>query len=163
MSLDDSHDLTQTTFLRVWQTFDQFQPRGRDESWLFTIARNVWRNHIRDMAAAKRASIRIPLHEASNDSGSSLPRPQDIERPLLELISKERRAWVIQAIKRLPSQMRHCFLFRYGQGCKTKDIARLMGLSVQSVKSHLHQGRKKLVEMIEQEQIKKEEGRWHPP
>jgi DNA-directed RNA polymerase specialized sigma24 family protein len=45
--------------------------------------------------------------------------------------------------------MRQCFLFRFQQGRKYKDIAQIMQISIQSVKSQLHQAKHRLRQILE--------------
>jgi RNA polymerase sigma factor (sigma-70 family) len=60
------------------------------------------------------------------------------------VLERERTVALSQAIQGLPEQMRTCFLLRYDQGRKYKEIAVLMKISIDTVKAHLFQARKRL-------------------
>ena len=52
----------------------------------------------------------------------------------------------------MPDQMRRCCLLRYDKELKYKDIADEMGISIETVKAHLHQARKRLIARLGGEQ-----------
>jgi DNA-directed RNA polymerase specialized sigma24 family protein len=45
--------------------------------------------------------------------------------------------------------MRRCCLLRYEQGLKYQEIAVVMKISIETVKAHLHQARKRLAAKLE--------------
>ena len=50
----DAADLTQDTFVAVWESLDRFEAGKPLTPWLFGIARNIWRNH--NSGRSRRAS-----------------------------------------------------------------------------------------------------------
>src|SRR5215204_5347199 len=68
---DESQDLTQETFLRVFQGIGQFRGEASFQTWLLRIATNVWHNEIRHRMAAKRAATAIPLEEATQEKSTA--------------------------------------------------------------------------------------------
>ncbi len=44
--------------------------------------------------------------------------------------------------------MRHCCTLRYEKGLKYTEIATVMKISIETVKAHLHQARKRLIDML---------------
>ncbi len=51
-SREDSQDLASETFVRAFRSFGDFRGEAKPFTWLHTIATNVWRNRMRDAAAA---------------------------------------------------------------------------------------------------------------
>jgi RNA polymerase sigma-70 factor (ECF subfamily) len=51
---------------------------------------------------------------------------------------------LLMALRRFPPQMRRCFLLRFDQGLKYREIAAVMHLSIETVKSQLGQARQRL-------------------
>jgi RNA polymerase sigma-70 factor (ECF subfamily) len=49
-----------------------------------------------------------------------------------------------RALQDLPEQMRRCFILRFDQQLRYREIAAVMQISIQTVKSHLHQARERL-------------------
>jgi RNA polymerase sigma-70 factor (ECF subfamily) len=54
-----------------------------------------------------------------------------------------------EILQQMPEQMRRCFLLRFGEEMKYREIAEVMSISIQTVKSHLHQARARLREGLE--------------
>ncbi len=146
-SPEDVKDLTQETFLRVFNAIDSFRRESRFEWWMFEIADSVYKNELRRKKADKRDGIELPLdipvsEEAPTGPGLVLksrdPSPEE------ETAWRERLASVRSALQDLPPQMRLCCVLRYERGLKYQEIATVMNISIETVKAHLHQARKKL-------------------
>ena len=64
------------------------------------------------------------------------------------MIKRERSARLRSALQELPPQMRTCCVLRYVRGLKYQEIATVMKISIETVKAHLHQARKRLIEKL---------------
>ena len=144
---DESEDLAQEVFLRVYKHLDSFRGEARVETWLFQIAANLYRNTLRGRAALKRQALEIVLNE---EAILAAPEPTG---PLYEaaepgpfevVLAKERSRILHGAIDELPSQMRRCLLLRVDQDLKYREIAELLRISIETVKAHLFQARQLL-------------------
>jgi len=147
-SPEETRDLTQDVFLRVFKGIGSFRLESRFETWLFEIADHVYQNELRRRGTTKRKGWEISLEtggqsEEGEDSTPFEPPPSP-PRALDEVLERERVERLSRAIQELPEQMRTCFLLRYGQGRKYKEVAILMKVSIDTVKAHLHQARKRL-------------------
>ena len=150
-SNEDSRDLTQDVFSRVFNAIDTFRRESRFERWLFEIAKNVYRNKLRSLKAEKRDVVKVSLDIPPDDEGASGPRlePASGETSALDsLVERERRAKLQAALKELPPQMRACCELRYIQGLKYHEVATAMKISIETVKAHLHQAGKRLKEKL---------------
>jgi len=146
-SSEESRDLTQDVFYRVFKSIDTFRRESRFERWLFEIALNIYRNELRRKGAEKRDAVELSIDTASEDDEASgkIKEPGSGERSVLEaLIDRERRATLIAALQSLPPQMRICCVLRFEKGLKYHEIATAMKISIETVKAHLHQARKRL-------------------
>jgi RNA polymerase sigma-70 factor (ECF subfamily) len=110
---EECQDLAQDTFLRAFRAFDRFRFDAKPSTWLLTIAFNVWRNRMRETAAAKRSGDEVPLSEASSSEAS--PEAED-RPPDQALDDEERRRLLRKASADLPPQMRRCVSGRAGDG-----------------------------------------------
>jgi RNA polymerase sigma-70 factor (ECF subfamily) len=143
-SPDDASDLTQEVFFRVYRSIGTWRGQ-RFESWLFEIAANVWHNELRRRGTVKRKGREDSLDEADERGVTLGETIESTERnPLDRLQERERAEDLAAEIGKLPPQMRQVFLLRYQQDRKYKEIAMLLGISIETVKAHLFQARKRL-------------------
>jgi RNA polymerase sigma-70 factor, ECF subfamily len=155
-SPEDSSDLTQDVFSRVFKAIDTFRRESRFERWLFEIATNAFRNYLRGRGADKRDAVELSIDVSVEDeSAQRVPELAAEEaNPLESMIEKERRAKLRAALEGLPPQMRTCCLLRYKKGLKYQEIATVMKISIETVKAHLHQARKRLIDLLGDEEGK---------
>lgn len=144
-SAEECHDLAQETFLRAYRRWDQCRA-DQEKGWIFTIAANLYRNTIRHRRASKRDVKRQSLSELL-DQG--LDPSGDDDDPADRLLEKQQHRLLMKAMEELPPRMRRVFLLRFQQGRKYKEIAQVMKISIQSVKSQLHQAKKRLRDALE--------------
>lgn len=147
---EESRDLAQETFLRVYRGMGGFRQEARIETWLFKIARNIAHNARRHDNAARRQHEEVSLEDAL-EKGKPLPRatgpaaagsPSD---PLADLLENERAGALRQAVEKLPPKMRQVLLLRVDQSLKYREIAVLLEVSIETVKAHLHQAKSSLI------------------
>ncbi len=154
-SPEDARDLTQDVFLRVFRGIASFRLESGFKTWLFEIADHVYQNELRRRGAGKRKGWEISLETGGKDEEgkpAGYEPPPSEPRALDDVLERERSIALSQAIQALPDQMRTCFLLRYDQGRKYKEIAVLMKISIDTVKAHLFQARKRLkLELAEPE------------
>ena len=146
-SPEDCLDLTQETFLRIYRGIDSFRREAQFDTWLWTIATNVYRARFKRESASKRIHQEVPLERFENPEGSSeLELPANTPLPLDESLLKERSQRLREAIEKLPDQMRKCLILRVYHDLKYREISIAMRLSIDTVKAHLFQARRRLQE-----------------
>lgn len=151
-SAEDSRDLTQDVFLRVFKGMHTFRRESRFERWLWEIAAHAYLNDIRRRRTEKRDGLETSLDTpVENDDGSSPAPgiPTSDPSPEEQVIKGEQLAAFRAALQELPDQMRRCCLLRYEKGLKYQEIAAIMKISIETVKAHLHQARKRLAARLE--------------
>ncbi|MDQ2747052.1 MAG: sigma-70 family RNA polymerase sigma factor [Acidobacteriota bacterium] len=148
-SAPEADDLTQETFLRVYHKIEQF--RGGDapfEAWLWQIANNLFRKSITRQHTLKRTGATISLDDDESDVADVYLADKSGATPLDEILRAEQRQELQTAIEDLPEQMRKCIKLRVFQDLSYREIAVVMRLSTQTVKTHLFQARKHLRERL---------------
>jgi len=128
-------DLAQETFLRAFRALASFDPaRGSLAAWLFTIARNL--------AASERARIR-PHREVRTADGA--PEPRSAEDGPAELNERaETIARVQHALAGLPGPLHSTFVLAEVRDLSLKEVARIEGCALGTVKSRVHRAREQL-------------------
>ena len=130
-----AEDLTSQTFEKAWKRRQQF--RGTDEqlpAWLFTIARNVLRDHLR------RKKTTITLEAAINQAGD--------EYPEIQVEKKMAFAKLVILINQLPERQRELVTLKFGAELTNREIAQLTKLSESNVGTILHRAVTKLREQM---------------
>ncbi len=141
---EEARDLAQETFLRAHRGSDSFRGDARESTWLFEIARNIFKNQLRDNATLKKRRIEVSLSQSSSQDDSATDPALEVEdpRPLPDKIAldHERAARLARAVESLSPQQRQCVELRLAD-LKYHEIAAIMLISIETVKSHLHQAR----------------------
>lgn len=135
---DEAHDLAQDAFKRFYEHKDQV--RG-DDAWPFlqSVARTVLLNKLRDQKAGKRSGKTVEIDDPEVGELSAPEGPDYAERQEQEM----RRRGLHAAIKELPEGQQQCLGLWLG-GFKLEEIAKLLGISLDAVKSRLRDARRQL-------------------
>lgn len=145
----EAEDLTQDTFLNAYRGIHTFRGDASLKTWLLGVALNVWRNDLRRKSAVKRAALEVPLEDP--ESGEEEVSLQILTDELISsLLREERRRLIVQELRKLPPQMRRCMFLRVLQDLKYEEIAAVLRISIQTVKSQLFQARQRLKETLEE-------------
>lgn len=126
---DSAQDLTATTFERAWKSRAGYRPSTASVStWLFGIARNVLKEHLRKgRLNRKRLNQAIQAEET--------PISTDIERIYQQEQEKES---LRKILLELPKRQQDLIALKYGAGLTNREIAQITGLSESNVGSILH-------------------------
>lgn len=119
-------DLTQETYRRAWSSLDQFRRGSSFYTWLFRIATNVFLNHQR------RPSRLQPMTETTRETLAD-PSPDGADRTL----KKQERQQLRRVVLELPSELRLVVTAKFWGEVKTRDLARLEGLSHSAIRKRL--------------------------
>ncbi len=152
-SSEAARDLTQDTFFRVFRT-RAVELKSRDDltRWLLTIASNVAKNDLRAQQAGKRFAFEISL-DAPREGEDGEGTPKELEdrsarNPRDEILWDEKLRRLEREIAEMPEKMRQVIRLRALQGRSQQEVAIALGISEQTVKSHLHQARQRLRERL---------------
>lgn len=131
----DAQDVLQETMLTVARSIGQFRGDSTLGTWLFTIARSFCvKKHRRGKhAPAEHASIDDPLLAATVID----PGPQ----PEAAIAGKEIGEALEIAIGELAPMYREVLVLRDGEGLTAPEVAEVLGIGVDAVKSRLHRAR----------------------
>ncbi len=148
-SPEEADELTQETFLRVYNKIEQFRGEAPFEAWLWQIAANLFRKSVARRHTQKRAGETVSLEgDDENSSPDVYLQDKNVASPLDGILEAEERREMRTAIEDLPEQMRKCIKLRVFQDLSYKEIAVVMRLSPQTVKTHLFQARRHLRERL---------------
>lgn len=128
--------LTQECLLRAYRGRETYRGESSPETWLLSIALNLARDQMRSRRFAFWRRLlpadRLDPREASKRWADPGPSP---ERTLLAR-EEVNALWV--ALEGLPARQRTVFLLRFVEEMSLAEIGSVLGLSIGSVKVHLH-------------------------
>jgi len=153
---ETARDFTQETFVRVFKSIREFRSGSTFTYWLFSIAKNVWKNDLRRRGAAKRKTPERLESEPPEDRRPPPPPPPpglgEI-RPEVEerLAASDDRRRVATAVAQLPERQRKVVVLRFGHDLKYREIAERLDIPIDTVKSQLHYALERLRPLLEKE------------
>jgi RNA polymerase sigma-70 factor (ECF subfamily) len=147
---DLAEDLTQEAFLRVYRARKRYVPGAKFSTWLFTIAGNIASNALRSKARRREVNL---APRSTSDTGAQSLEAAAVEAsalmPTRQLDKAELCAAVQQAIGALNERQRMAVLLAKFEHFSYADIAEVMDMSPQAIKSLLSRARCKLREAMQ--------------
>lgn len=122
---DAAEDLVQEAFIRLARSAHKIRERERAPAYLRSIVLNLARDHNRRGLVSLR-------HRPPAD-----PTPPSLDDAI---VLREDQRIVIEGLRQLPIRQRDCLVLRYYMELGVAEIARTLGLSPNSVKTHLSRG-----------------------
>jgi RNA polymerase sigma-70 factor (ECF subfamily) len=134
---DDANDLTQDTFVSVWQHLDDFRGESKLFTWIYKIAYNEALGFIKRQK--KRAQV--PLESVERKLSSQLEEDHYFQ-------GDEIQKKLQMAIQSLPPQQRLIFTMKYYNELKYEDMAKILGLTTGALKASFHHAVKKIEKFV---------------
>ena len=133
-------DLLQETFLRIYRRAVTFRPEGNASSWIFTVAVNLARDHLRNR---KQKILYLDQVDGGPDDGRrSQPTPPEV------LEREEKRRQVRKVLAELPELARTMLVLRDFEGLSYQELGEILRCEVGTVKSRIHRARKQFEELF---------------
>jgi RNA polymerase sigma-70 factor, ECF subfamily len=141
---ETAEDLLQETFMRVIKGADAYKRQAKFTTWLYTIARNLCVDQTRRRKHRRHASLDAPM-AATEDSGSLMDVIPGNEMPSdRKSVNKELHETMQRAIAALSDEQREVFLMREFLDLPFKQIAEVVGVPENTVKSRMRYALEKL-------------------
>ena len=142
---EEAEDVVQQVFLKAFQHLGNFRGESKFYTWLYTIALNLVRNHVRQRKIRRMDSLDM---SATDDNSrhpqwpDNSPSPEEIAHHRSEL---ER---VRVAVESLTDEHRSIFTLHYFQHLSLQEVAARIGRPVGTVKVYLHRARKMVLKHV---------------
>ena len=148
---EDAADLTQDAFIRLVRALPQYTGESRFTTWLYRLVVNLGRDELR------RRGRQVPIAAPSDDPDDQDPMAgvADDDRwadPAQALDSQELRSDVRRALAQLDEHHRLVLTLYYFDDMKYTDIAEIMDLPLNTVKSHIRRGKERLAALLSTEE-----------
>ena len=136
---DDSADVLQNTFIKIWQNLDNFRGDAKLSTWMYTVAHNEAITFLTKMQAEREVTLDDPEGYLQNQiEGDKFFDGDETQRHLLE------------AIALLPARQRQVFNMRYYDEMPYEEISQILGASVGALKASYHFATERIAQYFEQ-------------
>src|SRR5687767_10687635 len=150
----DSLEVTQDAFLKAFTSLDTLQKPEAFGGWLMRIVSNLSLNYRR----SRKVRSQLPLDDLlgpsegqqSESAGGTSEWTARSGDPQHTLESRELGAKLQQALNQLPEKLRLAIVMFTIEEMPQKQVAEALECSVEAVKWHVFQGRKKLKEILKE-------------
>jgi RNA polymerase sigma-70 factor, ECF subfamily len=139
-SREDSEDLTQLTFIKVWQKINSFRGDSAFFTWIYRIAINLAKNHF-----ASSASKKDKVNISSDDLEIDIP---SYENPEISLMHKQSLQNIQSYVKTLPESLKTAFTLREVDGKSYEEISVITNTPIGTVRSRIFRARESIINYI---------------
>lgn len=130
-----AEDLVQEAFIRLHKSAHRIRSRDKAASYLRSIVINLARDHNRRGLVSLR-------HQEANPVGTVPTAPED------RLLLDEEQRLLLEEVQALSPRQRDCILLRFYLELSEREIADVLSISPNSVKTHCRRGLASLRETI---------------
>ena len=142
-SKEDSEDLAQQTFIKVWKKIDSFRGDSAFFTWVYRIAINLAKNHVVS-SNYKKDKINISSDAIEMDFASHA-------NPETDLMHSQSLNNVRSFINSLPENLRTAFTLRESDGLSYEEISLITDTPIGTVRSRIFRARESVLEFMSQE------------
>ena len=138
----EAHEITQETFIAALRSLHTYQERKSFKAWLYTIAVNHSKSHLRKHRLLERLRTTLTTIFQVEVQKESSPEEAAIQN------EKETAVW--KALNQLDERHRMVVVLRYFHEFSVAEIAEILSINEGTVHSRLHTARKRLENALEQ-------------
>ena len=139
-SRDDAEDIAQDVCLRLARNIASFDGNARFSTWLYRVVLNATRDHHR----RRRADAR-KVADWQADPTQALRSTSDLAT------DDHRLSELWQAVRQLPEKQCDAVMLVFGEELSHADAARVLGCAEGTVSSNIHDAKKRLKLLLQQE------------
>lgn len=135
-----AEDIAQDVFLRAWRNWETFQGNSSVKTWLLSITANRAKDHLRSWSAK---------HEVADDGHALASVP--VSDTASEVAARLERDALWQVVYQLPEKYREVVVLYYERELSGQEVAEVLGITEQAVRTRLHRGRQLLKRALSEE------------
>jgi RNA polymerase sigma-70 factor (ECF subfamily) len=144
-SKEDSEDLAQQTFLKVWQQINSFRGDSAFFTWVYRIAINLAKNYVVS-SGYKKQRVNTSIEYSEIDIGSH----ENIESILMHDQSMEE---IKDFINTMPESLKTAFTLRESEGKSYEEISIITDTPIGTVRSRIFRARESIIDFMQKELI----------
>ena len=144
----DAADMTQEAFIRLMRSLGTYRGETKFTTWLYRLVTNICLDGLRRRGRPIE-SLDLPLGEDEAPGvGERLAENDRWTHPDEQVELRESAGEVRAALARLPTTQRVALTLHYFEDMRYEDIAEVMGLPLNTVKSHIRRGKERLAVLL---------------
>ena len=147
-SKEDSEDLAQQTFVKVWQQIQSFRGDSAFFTWVYRIAINLAKNYVAS-SGYKKQKVNSSIDQLEIDISSN----ENIESILIHGQSIDD---IKDFINTMPEALKTAFTLRESEGKSYEEISIITETPIGTVRSRIFRARESIVEYMRKELINNE-------
>ena len=140
---EDASDVVQEAYIRAWKGIRRFRGDARFSTWMYRITANAAYTHL----GRRRRTRTESLDDVAEPSEERIGARPDVAAESAAMMGR-----LTEAVAELPPKLRAIVVLKDVYGLPHEAIAEELGISVTAAKVRLHRGRKRLREMLFDEQ-----------
>jgi len=146
-------DLAQEVFLRLYRALPEFRGDAALSTYLYRIVVNVAQDEWKRRRKERSVIASAPAVEDEGEAGwiesfAGDELTEHARNPEQRMADAEVQAAVEDALCELPEMERAVLVLYHQEECSYEGIAAALGLPINTVRTHLHRGRKRLAEVL---------------
>lgn len=150
---ETAEELVQDVYIKVLQSYQTFEGKSSEKTWLFSIARNVTVDWIRKQNRQKRKWFGILGTIEKEDIRDTAPLPEEI------VTKREEIRQMYKGLEKCSIDQQQVVILRYIQALSIQETAEVLGWTESKVKTTQHRAIKTLKQMLDQsDMLKVKEG-----
>jgi RNA polymerase sigma-70 factor (ECF subfamily) len=137
----EANEITQETFIAMLRSLPSYQERKSFKAWLYTIALNLSRSHLRKRKTLER--LRNTLSAVFRVETQKLPSPEDA------VIRNQQEKVLWDQLNGMNEKFRTVVVLRYFHELSIAEISEILSVNEGTIHSRLHTARERLREALE--------------
>jgi RNA polymerase sigma-70 factor (ECF subfamily) len=142
-SKEDSEDLAQQTFIKVWQQISTFRGDSAFFTWVYRIAINLAKNHFVS-SSYKKDKINV----STSDNDFDIPSYTNPEQDLMHDESLDK---IKKYVDKLPEVLKTAFTLRESEGKSYEEISTITETPIGTVRSRIFRARENILTYISED------------
>ena len=156
MDHDLAMEVSQKTFISMCRNLAGLQDNARFKSWIYKIAVNYCREEVRKKKGDRSLSFDIVWSRDSDESPKWESSTQRHDNPESQLNRQELADILQQALKEINPEQREVIIMKEYEGLKFREIAEILNISENTVKSRMYYGLEGLRKILDKNNINKD-------
>lgn len=144
---DLAEELTQEIFIKTYKNLQSFRGESKLSTWIYGIASNSCLDYFRTSEYKKGRNTELLNEDILNEEpgGDDILKILSLEE---DLIKSEMVQCIRDYVDSLPGEFRTVLILHDLQGFKNREITKITGSTLETVKIRLHRARKKLQSIL---------------